>query len=301
MASAPNKQGKKLRLRRPDVCEHCRAELEAGTQAVWFTMSKTVRCLPCVQAETQQSPDKAPESTPAESTAGGSAQREYERRSARELARKQRAVDEDAEWRSRVKQKRPVLGRLAALMTEKPTIGPESQSTTAWKVGAEGERRVGDRLDELDEVLALHDLAVPNSRANIDHIAIAASGLYVIDAKKYKGEIESRNVGSFFSPDHRLFVHGRDRTKLVEGVRWQREVVREVLGPDHIDVPLHGALCFVDGDFGLVPVYFTIDSVSIVGLRKLSKTLRAPGQLEVDERRAIAALLSDRLRPAAGG
>ncbi len=289
------KNGKTLALRRPDACARCSIELEAGSQAVWFADSRTVECTSCVEgavAEAERQPQ------PSESKAGASAQYEYERRAARELAKKQRAVEEDQAWRNRVKEERPVLGRLAALMTEKPTITPESQSTTAWKTGAEGERRVGERLDGLDEVIALHDLAVPNSRANIDHVAITPTGLYVVDAKKYKGEIESRNMGGFFKPDNRLYVRGRDRTKLVDGVLSQLDVVRAVMGSDLADLPMHAALCFVDGDFGLVPVHFSINSVSVLGLRKLSKTLQSPGPVDAERRGEVASLLRDRFRPA---
>ncbi len=36
----------------------------------------------------------------------------------------------------------------------------------------------------------LHDRRIPGSRANIDHIAIATSGVWVIDAKRYKGKVQ---------------------------------------------------------------------------------------------------------------
>ncbi len=80
--------------------------------------------------------------------AGGSAQSEYDKRSARELAKKERRVAEDAEWREAIKERRPVVGRIATALTPKPQITPESQATKAWKVGADGERRVAEVLDE---------------------------------------------------------------------------------------------------------------------------------------------------------
>lgn len=64
-----------------------------------------------------------------------------------------------------------------------------SQSTTAWDVGARGEERLGKGLDRLrsDSLLLLHDRRVPRSTANIDHLAVTASGVFVIDAKKIVG------------------------------------------------------------------------------------------------------------------
>src|SRR5690606_18543542 len=54
-----------------------------------------------------------------------------------------------------------------------------------WRKGAEGERVVGRMLDDLVVcgVRAVHDRRVPASLANIDHIAISSTGVYVIDAK----------------------------------------------------------------------------------------------------------------------
>lgn len=47
---------------------------------------------------------------------------------------------------------------------------------------------------------------LPRKTSNIDHIAVAASGVWVIDAKKYKGVVQPRDVGHFFKIDNRLFV-----------------------------------------------------------------------------------------------
>ena len=38
-------------------------------------------------------------------------------------------------------------------------------------------------------IAVLHDRRIPGSKANIDHIAITAAGIWVIDAKRYKGDV----------------------------------------------------------------------------------------------------------------
>ena len=86
---------------------------------------------------------------------------------------------------------------------------------------------------------------MPRSTANIDHIVIGPSGVFVVDAKKYEGEIAVRDVGGLFRTDERLYVNGRDKTKLVDGVLGQVDVVRGVLGGSFGDVPVRGVLCFV--------------------------------------------------------
>ena len=246
--------GKLMKLRHDGACAACEASLVSGTTAYWFAKERFVRCVGC-------STDLAPVGTaamlndvPAEMTdvAGGSAQSEYDRRSARELATKEKRVAEDAERRAALKEQRPLLGRVAAALTPKPQITPESQPTKAWKIGAEGERRVAEVLGQATGIEVLHDRLVPGSRANIDHIAIGPAGVFVIDAKNYTGKVEVRDVGGLFRTDERLYVDGRDRTKAVHGVLHQIDVVRTALGDEFADVAVLGVLCFVGCEWGWV-------------------------------------------------
>jgi hypothetical protein len=184
---------------------------------------------------------------------GVSARREYDKRATRELQRKERAVAEDAEWRREQVEARPVLGRLRTALVPKPTITPESQATKAWKTGAAGEERVAEILATCDDVVALHDRRIPGTKANIDHIAVGPAGVFVIDAKKYRGAVESRDVGSLFRSDVRLYVGGRNQTKLVEGVRRQVELVSAALHDAGLgSVRIQGILCFVEADWPLL-------------------------------------------------
>jgi hypothetical protein len=51
------------------------------------------------------------------------------------------------------------------------------------------------------------DRRIRRSRANIDHIAVASSGIWVIDAKRYNGKVEVRKplLGT-----PKLIIAGRD-------------------------------------------------------------------------------------------
>jgi hypothetical protein len=49
--------------------------------------------------------------------------------------------------------------------------------------------------------VVLHDLAIPGSRANIDHLVIGPGGVFVIDSKQYRGRLR-------LDPSGRLW-HGR--------------------------------------------------------------------------------------------
>ena len=215
------------------------------------------------------------------STAGGSAQQEFDRR---------RAKRED-----RVRSKHKHLGGVILAITDEP------QSTTAWARGAEGERLLGAGLDRLASsgVRVLHDRRRPGTKANIDHLVVAASGVWVIDAKLYKGRVERRGVGGWFSKEHRLFVGGRDRTKLLAGLDKQRAAVRVVLDSlGAVDVPVHTALCFVDGDWPLLAKPFALQGHFITWPKALYQRVTTEGPLEHEHRREVFAELERRLPPA---
>jgi hypothetical protein len=204
--------------------------------------------------------------------AGSSARREYERRKAK-----------DAE---RLRQKWGKLGGLAVALSD------ENQSTKAWASGAVGEARLGGRLDSLvsesPRLAVLHDRRIPGSRANIDHIAVTAAGICVIDAKRYKGRPALMIEGGILRPKvEKLMVGRRDCTELVDGVLKQVDIVREIVG----DVPVTGALCFVEADWPLIGGAFMTREVHALWPKRLAKLLtEADGSVEVAPvREALAA------------
>jgi len=277
--------GKTMRLRRNGTCVVCAVDLPSGMAAVWYADEKVVRCEPCAASlvasnhpalsDTPQA--EGPPSTPSDSVAGGSAQREYERRSAKESTRKQERIEEDAAWRRTLKEERPVLGRLVTALTPKPQIGPEAQPTKAWKIGAEGERRVAEVLAGVEGVEVLHDRLIPMKAANIDHLAVSSSGVFVIDAKKYSGKVETRDVGGMFREDLRLYVNNRNQTKLVDGVLGQVSVVRAVLNEAFPHVQVRGVLCFVNAEWGIVMRPRHVRGVTALWPTKLPELLSVPG------------------------
>ena len=196
---------KLMSIRRADACAECGEPLAAGAPAYWDSSARVVRCVACGLPDLASRPAPRDAHTPLAAevppslplvplhaeprsaerrvdVAGGSAKKEYEKRSARESAKKELRVADDREWRRSIKEQRPVLGRIASALTPAPRIGPESQPTAAWKVGAEGEVRVAEVLASASGIEVLHDRLVPGSRANIDHIAVGPSGVFVIDA-----------------------------------------------------------------------------------------------------------------------
>ena len=179
-------------------------------------------------------------------------------------------------------------------MTEEP------QTTTNWAKGAEGERKLGAGLDNLAGrgVLMLHDRRRPGTTANIDHLAVAPTGVWVIDAKRYTGQVAKKDVGGWFSSDVRLFVGRRDCTKLVTGMGKQVDAVRTALGAEWADVPVRPVLCFVDTDWRGVESPFEIDGVLITRPRAIRELLVSPGPYALATVERLSSRLGERLRPA---
>lgn len=234
-ASSGEGFGKRLKLRYAGTCRMCGTELPTGTDAIYERRSKSLRCVECLPATSvidsahdQTEPGSVEVIPDSAGTAGSSARREYECR---------RVKDEE-----RLRQKWGKLGSVAVALSD------EKQSTKAWATGAVGEERLGARLDSLvsESIAVLHDRRIPGTRANIDHIAITTGGVWVIDAKRYKGRPELKVEGGILRPRvEKLLVGRRDCTKLVDGVLNQVALVQEVVG----HVPVAGALCFVEADW----------------------------------------------------
>jgi hypothetical protein len=72
--------------------------------------------------------------------------------------------------------------------------------------------------------VVFHDLAVPgNTSANIDHLVIGPTGVFVIDSKQWTGNVHQGADGLAWHNHYPL-----DRT--LETVRWEAETMSRLLG-----------------------------------------------------------------------
>jgi len=113
---------------------------------------------------------------------------------------------------------------VAVLVSWRLRFQPSEQART-WQRGAQGERHTARLLDRLtrDGFVVFHDLAVPDSPANIDHLVIGPSGVFVIDSKQWTGSVHQSPDGLAWHNHYRL-----DRT--LEAVRWEARAISRVLG-----------------------------------------------------------------------
>ncbi len=203
---------------------------------------------------------------------GGSSRRKHERLVAKR----------DAETRDRWGRR---LGGVVLALTDEP------QSSRAWAIGTQGEEKLAKALAGFS---VLHDRRVPGDRRNIDHIVIAAPGVFVVDAKNYRGRIEIRDKGGLFRTDSRLYVRGRDRSDDVDHMGWQVAAVERALAGTVTVTPV---LCFIDGEF---PVLFPpkeFGGVRLESERSMRGLLAAPGPLGSDDIGRITRTLAEALPP----
>ncbi|CUR55078.1 conserved hypothetical protein [metagenome] len=266
---------KRMRLRYAGSCRACGVALAAKTEAIYERSTKTVRCLghdaSVVDVTAVEEPINA-------GIPGGSARREFERR--------------EGNRERRIREKHPRLGGLIHALSDEP------QSTKAWDAGALGEERLGSRLNELvsDTVRVLHDRRIPGSRANIDHVAVTPTGVFVIDAKKYAGRPHLKIEGGLLRPRvERLMVGSRNCTKLVDSALKQIDIVRGVLGDQ---VTVQGVLCFVEADWPLFGGSFTTRGVEVMRPKKLYPLLQAGGPVDRASLEDVYRRLASALPPA---
>jgi Nuclease-related domain len=141
-----------------------------------------------------------------------------------------------------------------------------SAGAVAWRRGAAGERRTARLLGQLERHgwAVLHDLAVPGSRANLDHLTIGPGGVFVIDSKQYRGRLQ-------LDPTGRLW-HGRyPLAATLHAVSFEADQAAQVLpDPGVAVVPIvavHGAQV----PWGKV----VINGVPVLAARRLPSLLRA--------------------------
>jgi hypothetical protein len=293
---------KRMRLRYAGACRGCGAALPAGQTALYYRVDKQVECISCFDrasqpdapgpgsvpgmsspavaagsvvevprevAQTETGIDQRPVAAQAASgTAGASARREHQRRVAKR---------ED-----RIRTAHPRLGGFILAVTDEP------QSTRAWERGAVGEEKLANSLDGLlgRGAQVLHDRRIPGSRANIDHIVIAPAGVFVIDAKRYKGRPHLRVEGGIIRPRvETLMVGRRDCSKLVTGVRKQVEHVATALAAAGVSnvPPVRGMLCFIDAEWPLFGGAFTTSEIDVLWPKKIAERVLTTQNLNADQ------------------
>ena len=105
--------------------------------------------------------------------------------------------------------------------------------------------------------------------------------------------------GDWRGPD-RLFVKGRDRSSLLDGLGRQVVAVHAAAGDLIAETvtSLSAVLCFVDVEVGLLAKPLTVDGIHVTWPRPLMARLREPGPLIPEQVAALAEGISSTFPPA---
>jgi hypothetical protein len=178
--------------------------------------------------------------------------------------------------RNRENRTRKAHPRVGGLLL---ALGSAPPHESVFAQGAAAERAVADSLAKRttsDSVIMLHNRRMPGGRGDIDHIAVVASGVWVIDTKDWAGKVE---IDSPWSGSPRLRIRGRDRTRLIDGLERQIAAVRTVLDRGGYEpIAVQGALCFTKADLPWLRTQ-TFRGHLLLYRRALAKRLNAAGPL----------------------
>ncbi len=263
------KDWKQITLGYDGTCTTCAVSLKSGSLAVWSPSKHAISCLshegidvpfaavPVTQV-THDLPLEVKESLnkgiPGKSARKMDEKRRYRKEVEDEAIKKQYRAEHPKTTRV-MNNAEKNFPRLIAWVRRELNSSNEPSS---WRKGAEGEEFVGRILEELSQgrgFITIHDRLIPGSVANIDHIVVTNSKVFVVDAKKYAGKIDfGKLLAPYFGGKAILKINGRNSNSLLEGVEKQVRVVEQVLAKAGIDIPVQGVLAFVNATWGEVSI-----------------------------------------------
>jgi hypothetical protein len=166
-----------------------------------------------------------------------------------------------------------------------------SQDARNWARGARGERRTARQLRRLGRHgwVVFHDLAIPGSGANADHLVVGPGGIFLLDSKNWRGRLA-------LTPDGTLWHGSYPLTATLATIGWEASAIAGALAvPAHTIQPtmvVHGS-AIPWGEQYLV-------GVAVLPAGRLVATLLALPPLLTDQQVAqLADRATARLRPAA--
>jgi hypothetical protein len=166
-----------------------------------------------------------------------------------------------------------------------------SQDARNWQRGACGERRTARQLDRLTRHgwVVIHDLAIPGSGANADHLAIGPAGVFLADSKNWRGRL-------VFAPDGTLWHGGYPLTATLATIGFEAAAIAGALAVPGLAVePLlvvHGSTIPWGEQY--------LGGVAVLPAGRLVATLLALPPLLTDQQvTQLAHRAMARLRPAA--
>lgn len=285
---------KQIKLHHADLCSLCAVELDVGTTAEWNAVLHVATCLTCVEGR-DRPPTVAiePDTQPLDlrPTPTGV---EFDTPSPLGLRgrRSRRLRDLRHTRHRRLAEHAPQSAPSEPSASIEHDSAPRHTASTGT-LALYLTQRCGN------STRLLHGRVSPSAGHHIDHIVVAPSGVWVIDANDYSGKIERRDTGSPFMTDYRLYVAGRDQTRRVTGLLKQRDIVAETIR--HLSmVPLRCVLVFTNGEWPLLRRPQFYGDVMVCWPERLADMIAADGPLSRGDIDSISNIIDAALPEAEG-
>jgi hypothetical protein len=165
-----------------------------------------------------------------------------------------------------------------------------------YKLGRDGEKAVGQRLEELriQGYLILHD--VLGKGFNLDHVVFSNRGLFVIETKSLSKPMKGDAIISF--QGETLLANGRklDRDPIKQSlaeVAWLKNILKKITGEDF---PVRGIIVFPGWFVNPVPNYLK-EKVWVLNPKNIASFIsQEPAQLNDDKVHMAVYYLSQYVR-----
>lgn len=144
------------------------------------------------------------------------------------------------------------------------------QDARKWERGAQGERQIASVLAGLpDDYVVFHDLQLPGSKANVDHLVVAPHGVFAIDTKNFSNPVtRGRGRGA-----DKLWT-GRQPIRF-DACKWEASTTAALIGVD-----VTPTMCIIAPS--LPEPVFDFDEVSICDPKCLLASITNPGPEAID-------------------
>lgn len=180
-------------------------------------------------------------------------------------------------------------------------LGEAPGHVSAWEGQDPRTRRLAGYLDLIaaGNAVVLHDRKMPDAVGMIDHIVIAASGIWVIDSTNFAGRIGYRSTDWVRPGDSDMRVGTRREAKLVRAMGELCDAVRSITEPIGMEgVPIRPAVCFTHSHWPSRDHVETIHEVIVAPPTALGAAILQPGWVDPDTINELATQLTSGL-PAA--
>lgn len=155
--------------------------------------------------------------------------------------------------------------------------------------GLVGEIGIAKELERLASeygLTVLHDLSMPDSKANIDHVVITRTAIFVVDAKNYAGVVR---IGKNRAGIKTLYVGRNSQSAIVTKLKKYADAISEFLIQEGVQVRVVPLLAFYNGTFK-TDTGFHVNGVTINAAGLENELLRfssGKGQeIDIDDIRA---------------